>query len=105
MKKLLKIYLQKPELAGIVLLALLVALFQFRTQMVFLSAENVRGILGVLPEVGLVAIGVTLRGARHVATEVPSFAVAPFAGVGVGVCPPRRAPGRAGALGQSFSTV
>jgi simple sugar transport system permease protein len=60
MKKLLKIYLQKPELAGIVLLALLVALFQFRSQMVFLSAENVRGILGVLPEVGLVAIGVTL---------------------------------------------
>ena len=60
MKKLLKMYLQKPELAGIVLLALLVALFQFRSQMVFLSAENVRGVLGVLPEVGLVAIGVTL---------------------------------------------
>jgi simple sugar transport system permease protein len=60
MKKLLKVYLQKPELAGIVLLALLIALFQFRSQMVFLSAENVRGILGVLPEVGLVAIGVTL---------------------------------------------
>ena len=60
MKKLLKIYLQKPELAGIVLLAALIALFQFRSEMVFLSAENVRGILGVLPEVGLVAIGVTL---------------------------------------------
>src|SRR5258708_8025785 len=60
MKKLLKIYLQKPELAGIVLLALLIGLFQSRSKMVFLGAENVRGILGVLPEVGLVAIGVTL---------------------------------------------
>src|SRR3978361_201749 len=60
MKKVLKIYLQKPELAGIVLLALLVSLFEFRSQMVFLGAENIRGILGLLPEVGLVAIGVTL---------------------------------------------
>ena len=60
MKKLLKIYLQKPELAGIVLLAVLIGLFQVRSQMIFLSAENIRGVLGVLPEVGLVAIGVTL---------------------------------------------
>src|SRR3979490_3068836 len=60
MKKLLKIYLQKPELAGIVLLAVLIGLFQARSQMIFLSAENIRGVLGVLPEVGLVAIGVTL---------------------------------------------
>ena len=60
MKKLLKIYLRKPELAGIVLLAVLIGLFQVRSQMIFLSAENIRGVLGVLPEVGLVAIGVTL---------------------------------------------
>src|SRR6202521_2012023 len=60
MKKLLKIYLQKPELAGVVLLAVLIGLFQVRSQMIFLSAENIRGVLGVLPEVGLVAIGVTL---------------------------------------------
>src|SRR5471032_1418682 len=60
MKKLLKIYLQKPELAGIVLLAVLIGLFQVRSQMIFLSAENIRGVLGILPEVGLVAIGVTL---------------------------------------------
>ena len=38
MKKLLKIYLQKPELAGIVLLAVLIGLFQVRSQMIFLSA-------------------------------------------------------------------
>src|SRR6202790_1432588 len=60
MKKLLKIYLQKPELAGVVLLAVLIGLFQVRSQMIFLSAENIRGVLGVLPEVGLAAIGVTL---------------------------------------------
>lgn len=60
MKKLLKIYLQKPELAGVVLLVVLVAVFQMRSESVFLSADNLRGILGVLPEAGLVAIGVTL---------------------------------------------
>jgi simple sugar transport system permease protein len=59
-KKLLKIYLQKPELAGVVLLAVLVMVFQLRSESAFLSADNLRGILGVLPEAGLVAIGVTL---------------------------------------------
>jgi simple sugar transport system permease protein len=60
MKSLLKIYLEKPELAGIVLLLLLVAVFQWRSGGVFLSAENFRGVLGILPEVALVATGVTL---------------------------------------------
>lgn len=60
MKKLLKIYLQKPELAGVVLLVVLIAIFQARSGAAFLSADNVRGILGVLPEAGLVAIGVTV---------------------------------------------
>ena len=60
MRRLLKIYLEKPELAGIVLLLLLVAAFQWRSNGVFLSAENFRGVLGILPEVALVAIGVTL---------------------------------------------
>ncbi|CAM2157587.1 ABC transporter permease [Pararobbsia alpina] len=60
MKKLLKIYLQKPELAGVVLLVVLIGLFQVRSGAAFLSADNLRGILGVLPEAGLVAIGVTV---------------------------------------------
>ena len=60
MKRLLKIYLEKPELAGIVLLALLIVLFEWRSAGVFLSAENFRGVLGLLPEVALVAVGVTL---------------------------------------------
>lgn len=60
MKRLLKIYLEKPELAGAVLLVLLIVLFEIASSGTFLSYENVRGILGLLPEVGLVAIGVTI---------------------------------------------
>ena len=60
MKRFLKIYLEKPELAGAVLLVVLVVLFQLRSNGVFLSAENLRGMLGLLPEMGLVAIGVTV---------------------------------------------
>ena len=59
-RRFLKAYLDKPELAGIVLLAALVLVFQIRSDGVFLGADNLRGILGILPEVGLVAIGVTL---------------------------------------------
>jgi simple sugar transport system permease protein len=60
MKRLFKIYLDKPELAGIVLLALLVVLFEITSGGVFLSYENMRGVLGLLPEMGLVAMGVTI---------------------------------------------
>jgi simple sugar transport system permease protein len=60
MKRFLKVYLDKPELAGLALLILLVVLFQLRSNGVFLSFENLRGIMGLLPEMALVAIGVTL---------------------------------------------
>jgi simple sugar transport system permease protein len=60
MRRLLKIYLEKPELAGVVLLVVLAAVFQARSHGIFLSAENWRGVLGLLPEMGLVAIGVTI---------------------------------------------
>ena len=60
MKRLFKIYLEKPELAGFVLLVLLVIVFQVRSDGVFLGAQNMRGILGILPEMALVAIGVTI---------------------------------------------
>ncbi len=59
-RRLLKVYLEKPELAGTVLLVVLVLLFEWRSDGVFLSAENFRGVLGILPEVALVATGVTL---------------------------------------------
>jgi simple sugar transport system permease protein len=60
MKRLLKVYLDKPELAGIMLLIVLAAVFQSRSNGIFLSSENLRGVLGLLPEMGLVAIGVTI---------------------------------------------
>jgi simple sugar transport system permease protein len=59
-RKLFRIYLEKPELAGVALLVVLTLMFAFRSNGVFLSADNLRGILGLLPEVGLVSIGVTL---------------------------------------------
>jgi simple sugar transport system permease protein len=53
-------YLEKPELAGVALLVPLTLVFEVRSNGVFLSIENLRGILGLLPEVGLVSIGVTV---------------------------------------------
>ena len=60
MKRFLKIYLDKPELAGAALLAILIIVFQLKSSGVLLSFENIRGIMGLLPEMALVAIGVTV---------------------------------------------
>ena len=57
MKRALKIYLEKPELAGILLLIVLMAFFEVRSNGIFLSYQNVRGVLGLLPEVGAVTTG------------------------------------------------
>jgi simple sugar transport system permease protein len=59
-RRLLKLALQKPELAALILLVVLVVLFQLRSNGFFLSYDNVRGVLGFLPETALVAVGVTL---------------------------------------------
>ncbi len=60
MKRLLKIYLEKPELAGIVFLVVLVAIFQWNSNGIFLNLQNMQGVLGLLPEMALVAMGVTI---------------------------------------------
>ncbi len=60
MRRLLKLSLQKPEMAATLLLLVLVLFFQVRSNWIFLSYDNLRGMLGYLPEVGLVAVGVTL---------------------------------------------
>ncbi|MGR3659572.1 MAG: ABC transporter permease [Paracoccaceae bacterium] len=60
MKRLLKIYMEKPELAALVLLVLLIVVFQIKSDGVFLNANNLRGIFGILPEIGLMVIGVTI---------------------------------------------
>ncbi len=57
MKRILKIYLEKPELAGVVFLLVLAIAFQIRSGGVFLNAQNLQGIFGILPETALVAIG------------------------------------------------
>lgn len=60
MKRFLKIYLERPELAGLALLIFLVIFFQIRSNGVFLNAANLQGMLGILPEMSLVALGVTI---------------------------------------------
>lgn len=60
MKRLLKIYMEKPELAALLLLVALVFLFQSQSGGVFLTGGNLRGVFGILPEMALVAIGVTV---------------------------------------------
>lgn len=60
MKRLLKLSLQKPELAALLLLVILIGIFQITSNNFFLSYANMRGLLGFLPEMALVAIGVTL---------------------------------------------
>ena len=46
MRRILKLSLQKPEMAASLLLLLLVIFFQIRSDMVFLSYDNLRGMLG-----------------------------------------------------------
>ncbi|WP_144223787.1 ABC transporter permease [Mesorhizobium amorphae] len=60
MKRFLKIYLDKPELAGLALLVILLVVFQIKSNGILLSVENIRGVMGLLPEMALVAIGVTM---------------------------------------------
>jgi simple sugar transport system permease protein len=60
MKRLLKLFLDTPELTGVVFLVALTIWFQIGTGGLFLNAQNTQGVLGLLPETGLVAIGVTL---------------------------------------------
>ena len=60
MQRLLKLALQKPELTAVLLLAVLLVFFQVRSDGSFLSYNNLRGMLGYLPEAALIAVGVTL---------------------------------------------
>jgi simple sugar transport system permease protein len=60
MKKFLKIYMERPELAGLALLMLLTIFFQMKSGGVFLNGTNLQGMLSILPEMTLVALGVTI---------------------------------------------
>ena len=60
MRRRLKLSLQKPELSAGLLLLLLMIFFQIKSNGVFIGTDNMRGVFGLLPEMALVAIGVTL---------------------------------------------
>ncbi|WP_297972885.1 ABC transporter permease [uncultured Amaricoccus sp.] len=60
MRRALKAALQKPELAAGLLLLMMIVIFQIRSDGAFLSQANLRGVAGFLPEMALVAVGVTL---------------------------------------------
>jgi simple sugar transport system permease protein len=60
MKRFLKIYMERPELAGLALLVFLTIFFQIRSGGIFMNAANLQGMLGILPEMTLVALGVTI---------------------------------------------
>src|SRR6218665_667913 len=57
MKRILKVYLAKPELAAGLMLVLLALLLQATSGGVFLTPGNLGGVMGVVPEIGLVAVG------------------------------------------------
>ena len=52
--------MEKPELAGAHPARAPGIVFQIRSNGVFLGHDNLRGMFGILPEMGLVAIGVTI---------------------------------------------
>ena len=60
MKRMMKIYMERPELAGLALLIVLTIFFQYKSGGVFLNQANLQGMFGILPEMTLVALGVTI---------------------------------------------
>lgn len=57
MKRLLKIYMERPELVALVVLIVLVGYFTFQSHGLFLSSGNLRGILSLFPELAIMALG------------------------------------------------
>lgn len=56
-KRLLKIYMERPELVALVVLIALVAYFTIASGGLFLSPANLRGILSLFPELAIMALG------------------------------------------------
>jgi simple sugar transport system permease protein len=54
------IYLARPEVLSIILLVCVITIFQFLSGGILLGAYNVSNVLTVLPEIGLVVIGVAI---------------------------------------------
>ena len=57
MKRLLKIYMERPELVALAVLTVLVAYFSIATNGLFVNPQNLRGILSLFPELAIMALG------------------------------------------------
>jgi simple sugar transport system permease protein len=57
MKRLLKVYMERPELVALVVLIVLVAYFSAATNGLFVNPQNLRGILSLFPELAIMALG------------------------------------------------
>ena len=60
MKRLMKIYLERPELVALVVLIALVAYFTAVTGGLFVNPQNLRGIMSLFPEMAILALGFSL---------------------------------------------
>jgi simple sugar transport system permease protein len=60
MKRLVKVYMEKPELVALVVLIVLVAYFSAATNGLFLNPQNVRGMMSLFPELAIMALGFAL---------------------------------------------
>jgi simple sugar transport system permease protein len=56
-KRLLKIYMERPELVALVVLLALVLYFTIQSKGLFLSYQNLRGIMSLFPELAIMALG------------------------------------------------
>jgi simple sugar transport system permease protein len=57
MRRLLKIYMERPEIVAFAMLVVLIAGFTISSGGLFLSPANLRGILSLFPELAIVALG------------------------------------------------
>ena len=57
MKRILKIYMERPEIVALAVLVVLIVSFTASSRGLFLSAANLRGILSLFPELAIVALG------------------------------------------------
>lgn len=60
MKRLVKVYMERPELVALVVLVALVAYFSAATNGLFLNPQNLRGMMSLFPELAIMALGFSL---------------------------------------------
>ena len=71
MKRLLKIYMERPELVALVVLVVMVVYFTIQSKGLFVSYQNLRGIMSLFPELAIMALGLVRGDEVEIATEAP----------------------------------